>query len=333
MHLNKLITLLILSVSALSLSAQKIDTLTLQQCLDVAVKNNLNVKQTGLVMEQDRINFKQAKDNLLPNINASYNHNLANGRSLTLNGTYANQSSNYDNYNINGYLVLFNGLALQNTIRQASLSYQAGKMDYAQAKDVVTVNVITAYLAILDNEELLSQSINQTDVAQRTVERSEILEKNGANKSPADLYNIRGTLASSKVTVVNAQNALEQSKISLYQILNVPYNRAVVLQQLNAQDLKGEYGVSPDDVYANALAQLPVVKAATLRRQSAEKAISVAKGYLYPTIYLSSGLATTFSSADPEFSVHRFYNSSIARGIYQYTGRQASCLWHHSKLQ
>ena len=316
MQLNKFIITLFFISMVLSLSAQKKDTLTLQQCLNVAVKNNLNVKQTGLIMEQDRINFKQAKDNLLPNINASYNHNIANGRSInTITNTYSNQSSNYDNYNLNGNLLLFNGLALQNAIKQASLSYQAGKMDYAQAKDVVTVNVITAYLAILDNEELLVQSQNQLDVAQKTVDRSVILDKNGANKSPADLYNLRGTLASSKVTVVNAQNALEQSKISLYQIMNIPFNRDIELQQLNAQELKGEYGVSPDVVYANALEQLPVVKAATLRRQSAEKAIKVAMGYLYPSVYLSSGLATSYSST-AQRSVFTDSTTTPVQGVY-----------------
>ena len=324
MQFTRFIITIFFVISVLSLSAQKKDTLTLQQCLEAAVKNNLNVKQTGLIMEQDRINFKQAKDNLLPNINAGYNHNIANGRSLTISGTYANQSSNYDNYNLSGNLILFNGLALQNAIRQASLSYQAGKMDYQQAKDVVTINVITAYLAILDNEELLSQSINQLDVAQKTVERSEVLDKNGANKSPADLYNLRGTLASSRVTLVNAQNAVEQSRISLYQIMNIPYNRGIELQQLNAQELQGEHGVSPDQVYANALAQLPVVKAAVLRRESAEKAISVAKGYLYPTIYLSSGLATTYSSA-VQRSVFTDSTTAPLQGVFVNTpaGKQA----------
>jgi outer membrane protein len=278
--------------------AQQNNTLSLQQCLDIAIKNNLNIKQTGLTMDQDRIYLKQARENLLPAINGSASRELSQGRGINpVTNTYVNQSLTSDNYGLTGNLTLFNGLALQNAIKQASLAYQAGKMDFQNAKDVVTVNIITNYLSVLDAQELLGQTRTQLAGAQENVDRSEILEKDGANKVASDLTDFKGALAGSLVAVVNAQNTLDAAKLTLFQLMNIPYNKDAELQALNAQDLAGEYGISPDQVYETALQQLAIVKSATLKRESAEKGIKVAKGQLYPTLALNAGITTNYSSA------------------------------------
>jgi outer membrane protein len=69
------------------------------------------------------------------------------------------------------------------------------------------------------------------------------------------------------------------------------------LQPINAQDVSNQTALTSDQVYDTALQQLALVKAATLRRQSAEKAVSVAKGALLPNVSLYGGLYTNYSSA------------------------------------
>lgn len=291
-----LLTLLFFACSILA-RAQQSNTLTLQECLDIAIKNNLNVKTSGLTMEQDRIQFNQAKENLLPSITGNINRTLSQGRAInSVTNTYINQGLTSDNYGLNANLTLFNGLSLQNAIKQASLAYQAGKTDFQSAKDVVTVNIITGYLSVLDAEEILAASKTQLAGAKENVDRSEILEKDGANKVASDLTDFRGALAGSQVSVVNAQNSLDATKLNLFQQMNIPYNKDAELQPLNAQDLAGDYGANPDQVYATALQQLAVVKAATLRRESAEKGVKVAQGQLYPTLSVNGGVTTNYSS-------------------------------------
>jgi outer membrane protein len=177
------------------------------------------------------------------------------------------------------------------------LAYQAGKMDLQQAKDQVTINVITAYLLVLNNTELLNQVKNQLDVSKKQVERLNILEKEGANKLPSDLYDLKGTYGDNQLNVVNTIATLKGSKLSLLQILNIPYKDNINLAPINAEDLAKQTPNSADQVYDVALAQLAYVKAATLRRQSAEKGVSVARGALYPTISLFGGLSTNISSS------------------------------------
>jgi outer membrane protein len=141
-----IIAVLILTVSFAN-AQQRItgNLLTLQQCLDIAVNNNLNVKQAGTALMTDSINFKQSKENLLPSLTGSASRALNQGRGINpITNTYINQSFTNDGYGLNAGVSLFNGMALQNSIKKASLSYQAGRMDFQAAKDAVTVSIITA---------------------------------------------------------------------------------------------------------------------------------------------------------------------------------------------
>ena len=119
------------------------------------------------------------------------------------------------NYGLNGNLLLFNGLQLQNAIRQNALFYNASKMDLQQQKDNITLLVINAYLTVLSNKEALEIAIKQASVDSAQVARLEIQNQQGAIP-PATLYDLKGQYASDLVSVVNSVNALETSKVNLF---------------------------------------------------------------------------------------------------------------------
>ncbi|MDR6943225.1 TolC family protein [Mucilaginibacter pocheonensis] len=272
--------------------------LSIRQCIETAIKNNLDVQKSELEMARLRVGYNQAKENLLPTLNGQVDHSINQGRSINpFTNSYVNQSYTSGNYSLNASLTLFSGLQNLNAIKQTSLAYQAGKMDFQQAKDLVTINVITAYLLVLDNTELLAQAYNQLEVSRKQVERLEILEKEGANKLPSDLYDLKGTYGDNQLNVVNTRNTLETSKLNLLQILNVPYRKNIKLEPVSVQDVATQTNQSSDQIFDTALQQLAYVKAAVLRRQSAEKGVKVAKGALSPTISLFGGLYTNYSSA------------------------------------
>jgi len=321
------LTLLFLAGSILA-QAQQTDTsktLTLQQCLDIAVKNNLQVKQSSYTAQSAKIDLEQAKENLLPNIGGNAYRNLGQGRGIDLStNTYVNQSQTNDSYNLSGNMTIFNGFALQNAIKSASLAYQAGKMDFQSAKDVVTVNVITGYLAILNNQETLNATRSQLAVSKETVDRSETLEKEGANKAASDLTDFKGQYASSQVAVVTAQNALNSAKLNLFQLMNIAYRPGTEFQSLNAEEMTGQYGSDPNEIYTTALEKLAAVKAATLRRQSAEKNVKSVRGLLFPQITLGAGLFTTYSNTATKSTLIDSVTKAIP-GLYvnSPTGKQA----------
>jgi outer membrane protein len=319
-----------LFVAAFNANAQQAgNVFTLQQCLDTAIKHNLQVKQSYITAETNRISYVQAKDNLFPTVSGNVSRELTTGRTINpVTNTYINQSVTSDNYNLQSSVVLFNGLAYQNAVKQASLAYQSGQMNYQAAKDLVTVNVITNYLQVLDQEEILEQSKSQLAVAKEGSDRSEILEKEGANKAESDVYDLRGSLQASKVNLVNARNSLNSAMLSLFQLMNIPYNKDVQLQHLNAEELQGAKDITPDEVYETALQQLAVVKAATLMRQSAEKAVKYYKGLLYPQLSLGGGIGTNYSNSNSNSYSDQFQNNY---GTYIQLGLNIPIFTNHIK--
>jgi outer membrane protein len=310
MRFSKYLLTLLFFAGGFIASAQQNITYSLQQCLDIAVKNNLTVKQDSVSAEQARISYVQAKDNLLPYISGNANRQLTSGRALNpVTNAYITQSVTSDNYNLNGSITVFNGLALQSAIKQTSLAYQSGKMAFQAAKDIVTINVITNYLQVLDAGDVLNQDTSQLAVAKESLDRSEILEKQGANKFASDVFDLRGSYQASVVNFVNGQNSLNAAMLSLFQLMNIPYNKDAKLQPLNAQDLQGNNGINPEDVYNTALQQLAQVKAATLMRESAEKGVKYYKGLLFPQLQFGSGIGTNYSNLNPASYYSQFRNN------------------------
>lgn len=271
--------------------------LTLQNCVETAISNNLNVKQSELAAQRAGIGYNQSKTNLLPNLSGNIQQGLNQGRSIDpFTNAYINQQVNATSYSLGGSVVLFNGFALWNTIKQNLLAFQASKLELQQQKDNLTLNVILAYLQILNNEELLNQSKNQALVSQVQVHRSEILNKDGAI-APYQLSDLKGQLSNDSLSIINSKNNLEAAKVALAQYMNVPYLKNATYAPLNAEQLSSFHNNNPDAIYQAALEQLSLVKASILRTKSAAKSVGAARSYLYPTLSLNAFVYTNYSSA------------------------------------
>jgi outer membrane protein len=270
---------------------------TLKQCIETAVINNLEVRQSNLQMQTADISWKQAKTNLLPYINGFANHGINEGRGIDpTSNAFVNQQVNFASYGLNAGVRVFGGLALQNSIKQTALAYDASKMDYQQNKDNTTLSVILAYLQVLSSADLLIQSQNQAEVSKKQVARLEVLNREGA-VMPSLLSDLKGDLANNQLTVISNQNALESAKITLCQLMNTDYSPGMRLERLSADQFQPSYDATPDSIYAISLRQLAMVKAAELREKSAGKAVKVAKGNMYPVLSLNDGFNTNYSSA------------------------------------
>ena len=286
-------TLIVLS--CLFVSAQQ-PKLTLQQCIEIGIANNLDVLQGDLQAKASEINWKQAKLNLLPDLNANASHGINTGRSIDpFTNTYLNQNNSYASYGLGTGVTIFNGFSLQSLVKQNKLTYEASKMTLQQRKDNLTLNIILAYLQVLNNEDLLEQARKRADLSGKQVERLEVLNKEGAI-APLLFSDLKGQYAGDQVSIVDAQNALETAKINLSELMNVPYNKDLTVERLDATVFADKYADTPEKIYETALQQFAQVKAVDYSKQSFEQAVKVAKGRLFPTLSLNAGIRTNYSN-------------------------------------
>jgi len=280
--------------SALFTTAQ--NKLTLQQAIETGIKNNIDVLQSDLLMQKADIAFKQSKESMLPNLNASADHGYNYGRSIDpFSNAFINQKVGFASYGASSNIVLFHGLSLQNQLKSNKLGYAASKLELQQAKDNLTINIILAYLQVLSAEDVLNQSQEQVLVTQKQVDRLGVLNQSGAIL-PANYYDLKGQLATDQITIVDNKANLETAKLSLVQLLNIPYDKNLEVERMPEENFNTNYSGTPDSIYQTALKQFAQVRAANLRTQSAEKNISSVKGQLFPTLSFGGNINTNYSS-------------------------------------
>ena len=271
--------------------------MTLQEAVALGIRNNLDIKQAGLQMQNAEIDYKQSRAFMLPDLNAFASHGINQGRSIDpfTNG-YINQNVDYASYGANSNLLLFKGSSLQNQIKQNQFGYEAAKLERQDAIDRITINIILAYLQIVSAEDVLTQVQEQVGVTGKQIERLEILNNEGAIAPPL-LYDLKGQSANEQISIADQRAAIANAKLNLLQLLNIPYNKSFEVARISVQNISTEYPQSPEEIYTIALNNFARIKAAKMRTESAEKGIKAAKGSLYPSLYLGGNLNTNYSSA------------------------------------
>lgn len=277
--------------------AQTVSRLTLRDAIETAIKNNIPVQQAGLLTEREEINWQQARANLLPNLNGSFSYGWNQGRNIDpITNSYINQQLASSNLGISSNVILFAGLQLQNAIKQTHFAYEASKQEFEQSKNTLTLNVLLTYLLVLNNEDLLVISQNQLEVTRQQVDRLDIMVKEGA-VGQFQLTDLKGQRSTDEMSIIANYNALQSAKLSLCQLLNIPYNKDLVLDRTEFLQPAGLYAQSADEVYAEALRSFAQVKAGDLRVKSFEKGVKVAKGDYYPVLSFGANFGSSYSSA------------------------------------
>ena len=130
---------------------------TLEECIKIALENNLTLKSAKNSEKSAKINYQQSKVNLLPSLNGNYNLGVNNGRSIDpFTNDFINQQLTFSNANLNLNATVFNGFRLLNTLKQDKLNKQAANLEVEQEKQNLILNVTLAYLQVLNTKDLLN---------------------------------------------------------------------------------------------------------------------------------------------------------------------------------
>ena len=269
---------------------------TLQECIEYALDNNLDVQRSLLNLQGRDINVEQAKMARLPNLNANGSFGPNWGRSIDpTTNLFVTQRINSAGASASSSVTLFNAFRLQNTIKQAEYAFEAGEKDLEVSKNTVILNVITFYTNVLFNRELYENALSQLNSTKEQVALTRKQVDAGALPK-ANLLDLVAQEATNEVNVVTAENNWILSKIQLKQILQLPPENDVeiVVPELEI-DTEADLTISALEVYEIAMASRPEIQSAELNVKSSELGIKASKASLYPTLSLTAGLRTNYS--------------------------------------
>jgi outer membrane protein len=294
--IKKLLILLAISISGFIQVTKAQDSWSLEECIKYALDHNIDVKKQVLAVEGRKDDLLQSKLILLPNLNGGATHGYNWGQTVDrYTNKFATTRVQTNNFYISSSVTLFGGLRNLNTIKQSKLELEASNYDLDLMMDNISVAVAGYYLDILYNQEILEVSRQQLNVTQQQVNRMEKLVTAGS-MAKGDLLNIQAQAATEELQVVDAENKLAISFLSLQQLIDMPVSESFriekpLLRQIEAPSIK----ITSDDVYQVAVSKRPEIKSAELRVQSADKGISLARGYLSPSLMFTGTWATGYS--------------------------------------
>ncbi len=285
---------------------------TLMECINYALENNIQVQSSSLQTELDKNNLEAARGRRLPDLRAGSTIGWNFGLNIDpVTNEISRTSRNTASLSLSSNLTLFDGLRIHNSIAQNNLQYLASLADLEKAKNDVSLNVISAYLQIMLNKEILQVAREQVKVSDLQVNRTRKLVDAGAAPE-GDWLQFVAQQARDEQNLIAAENAVLISKLNLANLLQLerPEEFEIIEPELNIPAAT-HLATGPHTVYESAVASQPEIKAAETRIESSEKAIAVSKGAYYPSLSVFGQVATSYSDQIIEPTGFEQYNGPI----------------------
>jgi len=271
---------------------------TLEECIRYAYENHIQLKQQQLLVNEAENNLLQSKLSILPSLNASGSYSVSRGTVLDQNTfkIVTGETVKSASASISSSVNLFKGFQTKNTIDRNLYSLLASIENVEKLKNELSIKIALYYLQIVHDQEKLAVCENQLNLTMLQVNRTAALVDAGFEPE-GKLFEIQSQAATEELQIVRARNNLDISRLNLAQLLDLETrtNFQVVIPDFSNLEISDLLS-SVEEVFATAETILPQVKAAEYNLKSAEKQLAFYRGYRSPTLSLSGGYSTRYSS-------------------------------------
>ncbi|MFC2098495.1 TolC family protein [Bacteroidota bacterium] len=299
--------LLCLAIMSPTIYGQKV--WTLEDCIEHAYENNLQVQRQQLQSKSAENNYLYSRAQVLPNANFGADYTYNQGRALNTDDyEWINQEFYDGSVGFSTNLNLFRGLSTYHNIQRSKYSLLAQVESVKELKNDITIQIAGAYLQILFNVELLKIAEEQLKVTEQQVEKNERLVEVG-NLSRGDLYDIQAQRSRENSVVTAARNDLAISYLTLAQYMDLEIRSLeefkISIPELGIEDANILRSI--DSVYNDALVVLPRVKAAEYNLLSFEKGLKARIGGAMPSLNLQYATGSFYNQLAVRPGTGEFY--------------------------
>ena len=277
---------------------------TLQECLDYALANNIQLQQKRITAASDHEDVLQSQAALFPSVSFSTNQNASwrpfaettinlSGGTMTTN---RNSVSYNGSYGINANWTVWNGNRNINTIKQNKLTEKMAELGIEQQANSIQEQIAQLYVQILYEteavkvcREIIKSSMMQRDRAKTMVEVGHLAR--------VDLVQLEAQVSQDQYSLVQAQSQLANYKLQLKQLLEIHDDESFEIAVPEVTDAQ-VLSVLPNEqaVYNAALESRPEIQSSKLSIESSEIAIQTARAGYKPTVSMTAGIGSNNSS-------------------------------------
>lgn len=289
--LKKVFCISLLSIGVLGFSQKK---WTIQECVDYAIKNNLQIQAQAYNKDVQTKNLEMAKKEYLPSVSGTINNNANFGQTLVGTSSIRNDSY-YNGANVGASMLVFNNGRLEKNIRKTGFDVEASLQDIETIKNNIALQIAQQYLNVMLNREIKKISESAMDNAQKLYDRAKITTNVGTTAQTV-LAEAAASLAREKQNVKTAQINVDKALFAMAQLLQLPDYKAFDVVDIPVPDELAPQTESVEEVLNIAYQNQPVVKAAETRIKAAEAQTEVVKTNFWPTVTATAGVGSFYNN-------------------------------------
>jgi outer membrane protein TolC len=292
------------NLNPFSLDARYTETINLEDALNTALDQNLDIQNNYSAMEARKYTYLSAASKFLPDLNAGYSlYGISGSIPGVLFGTTGTMTS--------AAVPTTGPLALPSSVQLLNAgftykAYQGGKVLFgtleqkqrlraarAQLKGNINDTLLSAaqrYYDLLLNEALLEIRIRAVAISQEQLRLNTAQEKAGT-ATGLDVLQSQAQLASDEQNLVDQQNTRRQSALQLADLLNTSFAQDLTPVERHLQKKRLVPQNTPiEELLKIAIDKRPELKQYEALRLAAKRAIVTAAAPLQPTVSLSGSV-------------------------------------------
>ena len=279
-------------------------TWTLQECLDYAYQNNIQVRQSRNNQLSGIEDTKQAKAALFPSLVASTTQSYTNYPSseVTDNNSYTGT------YGITAGMTIFEGGKLRTEVKRQKVQNQMDALSVEESVNDIRIAIVQAYMQCLyaADDVRINRSTAEASKAQR--DRAEEMLRTGSI-SRVDFAQLQSQYSSDEYQIVVAGSTLDNYKLQLKQLLELD-----IMEEMNpaVPGVKEENVLKAlppkNEVYETALKVMPQIRRGELGIEAAKLEEKSARAGFFPSISLSASVGTGHMSNNDFESGSQIWN-------------------------
>lgn len=277
----------------------------LQQCIDYALTNNIQIQKNRISEQQGEVALWQDKGALFPSLSFSTSHTMGyrpfeEGTNIVQNGQVTNTKNKVTyqgSYGLNARWTVWNGGVNQKNIEKQKVQNEITRLNTEQSELTIQEQIAQLYVQIMYTKEAVQVNEKLQKTAQSQYERG-VEMMNQGQMAKADVVQLEAQLSSARYDVTSSQTQLLNYKRQLKALLELDLNTEFdVSGQIPTDEQVLALIPSAQEAYAKALESRPEIKSAQLAIDAANMHVDIAKRGYYPSISVSASLGDSHYSA------------------------------------
>lgn len=279
-------------------------TWTLQECLDYAYQNNIQVRQSRNNQLSGIEDTKQAKAALFPSLVASTTQSYTNYPSseVTDNNSYTGT------YGITAGMTIFEGGKLRTEVKRQKVQNQMDALSVEESVNDIRIAIVQAYMQCLYAADAVRINRSTAEASKAQRDRAEEMLRTGSI-SCVDFAQLQSQYSSDEYQIVVAGSTLDNYKLQLKQLLELD-----IMEEMNpaVPGVKEENVLKAlppkNEVYETALKVMPQIRRGELGIEAAKLEEKSARAGFFPSISLSASVGTGHMSNNDFESGSQIWN-------------------------